>query len=133
MSHNKVVLLLGSNLGDRKKNLSNAKKLINTDIGEITSMSEIIESIAEDYESQNNFLNATLKVNTKLTPVTLLKKIKEIEQIIGREYTENQQRYQDRLIDIDILFFNNIKYESKKLNIPHPQIYYRNFIKKILN
>ena len=133
MSHNKVVLLLGSNLGDRNKNLSDAQKLINTEIGEITSMSEIIESVAEDYESQNNFLNATLKINTKLTPIVLVKKVKEIEQIIGRIYTDNQQRYQDRLIDIDILFFNNIKYESKKLNIPHPQIYYRNFIKKILN
>lgn len=133
MSHNKVVLLLGSNLGDRNKNLSDAQKLINTEIGEITSMSEIIESVAEDYESQNNFLNATLKVNTKLSPIVLLKKVKEIEQIIGRIYTDNQQRYQDRLIDIDILLFNDIKYESKKLNIPHPQIYYRNFIKKILN
>lgn len=133
MSYNNIILLLGTNLGDRNKNLSDARIHIEREVGEIIASSKIIETEAEDYESENLFLNQTLKVKTLKSPEGLLKTIKEIEQQIGRIYIKGEERYQDRLIDIDILLFNKITFDSQTLTIPHPQIQTRNFIKFILD
>ena len=133
MSYNTVRLLLGSNLFDREKNLSTAKLLIKNNLGKIKKESQIIETIPEGFESEFNFLNQVLHLETIYSPFQLLKEVKKIEKQMGRTYIDNQQRYQDRLIDIDILTFNQIFFESNRLNLPHHQIYSRNFIKNILN
>ncbi|HLV24440.1 MAG TPA: 2-amino-4-hydroxy-6-hydroxymethyldihydropteridine diphosphokinase [Moheibacter sp.] len=133
MSHNTIRLLLGSNLFDREKNLSTAKSLIRNNLGEIKKESKIIETLPEGFESEYNFLNQVLHLETIYSPFQLLKEVKKIEKQMGRTYIGNQQRYQDRLIDIDILTFNQILFESSRLNLPHHQIYSRNFIKNILN
>lgn len=132
MSHNKINLLLGSNLFDRKSNLFTAQKYIELEIGSILQQSEIIETIPEGFESENRFLNQVIKIESALSPMQTLTKIKNIEKQMGRVYNESGQRYEDRLIDIDILNFNNLFYESKKLTIPHHQIISRKFVKKIM-
>ncbi|MFV0305877.1 MAG: 2-amino-4-hydroxy-6-hydroxymethyldihydropteridine diphosphokinase [Moheibacter sp.] len=133
MSRHVIILLLGSNLFDKKNNLSCAKSFINNKIGNIINESKIIETKPEEFISKNNFLNQTLKVITHLSPTQLLKKCKEIETEMGRVYLSTHQKHQDRLIDIDILMFNNIVFKSKQLTLPHHQIKTRNFVKKIIN
>ncbi len=133
MSQNTIYLLLGSNLNDRKKNLEMAKMHIQKELGEILKVSEIIETEPEGFESEHPFLNQTIVIQTNLSPVNLLTKIKEIEYRMGRVYLHTEQKYQDRIIDIDILLYNQIIFESTLLSIPHHQIISRKFVKKILN
>jgi len=133
MSINSVILLLGSNLKNKKKNLELAKQLINQEIAEIVKESEILESEAEDYESSNTFVNQTIKIHTDLSPMQLLNKIKQIEKSMGRVYDLNAERYQDRIIDIDILTFNELRFKSYHLHIPHHQIHTRKFLNNITN
>jgi|26BtaG_2_1085354.scaffolds.fasta_scaffold00064_42 2-amino-4-hydroxy-6-hydroxymethyldihydropteridine diphosphokinase len=133
MSHNRIVLLLGSNLGNQKTNLMTALSHIESEIGEVEKKSDIIKSIAEDFESENLFYNQTLTLSTFLSPMSILDKVKEIEMTMGRVYEAGNQRFQDRVIDIDLLSFNDIKFLSKRLVLPHPQIKSRVFIKRLLN
>ena len=133
MSHNRIVLLLGSNLGNQKTNLMTALSHIESEIGEVEKKSDIIKSIAEDFESENLFYNQTLTLSTFLSPMSILDKVKEIEMTMGRVYEAGNQRFQDRVIDIDLLSFNDIKFLSKRLVLPHPQIKARVFIKRLLN
>lgn len=133
MSHNRIVLLLGSNLGDQKINLITALSHIEREIGEVEKKSEVINSVAEDFESENIFYNQTLTLSTVFSPMSILDKVKEIELAMGRVYNAGNQRFQDRVIDIDILTFNEVKFKSKRLVLPHPQIKARVFIKRLLN
>lgn len=131
MSYNKVVLLLGTNLGDKNQNLQIAEKLISKRIGEIMKKSQILETEPVGFDSKNSFFNQAIFINTTLSPVTLLKSIKFIEIEMGRTKT-NPHIYEDRVIDIDILNFNNLIFESDQLQIPHHQINSREFVKKLL-
>lgn len=131
MSTNSTILLLGTNLGNKNNNLDRAKELINKEIGEIVKFSNILENEAEGFESLNTFLNQKIEVKTYLSPIKLLEKIKIIEYEMGRVYSKPKdgEKYIDRLIDIDILLFNNINFSSEILLIPHNQIFSRVFIK----
>lgn len=133
MSQNKVILLLGTNLGDKKNNLISAKESIKNEVGEITKESNILENKAEDFTSNNLFLNQKIEILTELNPFELLYTIKGIENKIGRVYSTPLQNeiHTDRLIDIDILIFNNISITCKRLTIPHNQIYTREFVKSL--
>lgn len=134
MSYNQVILLLGTNLGDKNLNLNIARNLIGSKIGEITKMSEILETEPVGFDSENNFLNQTIWVSTKFSPIQLLIEIKLIEKEMGRIYKKTRvtEEYEDRTIDIDILIFNNLKYNSNSLTLPHHQIFSRNFVKMLL-
>ena len=131
MSTNSTILLIGTNLGNKNNNLERAKELINKEIGEIIKFSNILENEAEEFKSTNTFFNQKIEVKTNLSPIKLLEKIKIIEYNMGRVYTKpkNGERYIDRLIDIDILNYNNINFKSSTLLIPHNQIFSRDFIK----
>lgn len=131
---NTVTLLLGSNLGNKKNNITSAINLIDSKIGSILKKTKLIESEPEDYYSSNNYLNIGIIVSTDLSPIKLLKSIKEIERSLGRiNDSYFSGKYEDRTIDIDIIYFNSITYYSTSLNIPHiTHISKRNFSKKIL-
>lgn len=133
MSQNIVILLLGTNLGDKKNNLESAKNLINKEVGEIKKESNILENKAEGFTTPNLFLNQKIEINTSYSPFEILKKIKDIEQKMGRIYFEPKENesYVDRLIDIDILFYNKVLVNCNYLKIPHPQNYSRDFIKSL--
>jgi len=132
MSQNIVILLLGTNLGDKKNNLETAKNLINKEVGEIKKESNILENKAEGFTTDHLFLNQKIEINTSYSPFEVLKKIKEIEQKMGRIYSQPKENesYVDRLIDIDILFYK-LLINCNYLKIPHPQNYSRDFIKSL--
>jgi len=117
-------LLLGSNLGDREKILKNAATNIEVKIGNINVYSSIYETLAWGIEDQPAFLNQVIVVSTKLNPHELLASINAIETELGRV---RHEKWGERLIDIDILYFDNLVISTEVLVIPHPEIANRRF------
>jgi 2-amino-4-hydroxy-6-hydroxymethyldihydropteridine diphosphokinase len=120
---NKVFLLLGSNLGDRAATLSHAVKLLE-DTEKIIGSSSVYQTAAWGKKDQPDFLNQVIILETALTPDKLLKKIMGIEMQMGRVRAD---KWAERTIDIDILYFNDEIIVSEHLKIPHPQIQSRHF------
>jgi len=121
-----VYIALGSNIGDKSKNLSSAIEEINTLIGEVTEVSSFFENEPQGFESNNIFLNACLICKTNLDPLNTLKELKKIEKKMGRKKTNGV--YEDRIIDLDIIFYDQLVFNSEKLTIPHKEYKNRNFI-----
>lgn len=122
---NNAYLLIGGNMGDRLGYLQKACAEITSKIGEIVKSSSIYETAPWGNHNQSNFLNQVILVKTPLEPINLLQTILDIEKEMGRIRTlENQPR----TIDIDILYFNDIKENSIELTIPHPRIFSRKFV-----
>ena len=112
---NSIYLSLGSNIGDRSDNLTKAIVKLSKKM-KIVKSSSIYETEPLLFENQNSFLNMILEVDYKGSPDQLLESIKIIENDMGRESTF---RYGPRLIDIDIIFFNNYEVNQDNLTIPH--------------
>ncbi len=125
---NKVFLGLGSNVGDRKKNIKEAINLLSREIKNV-KIAKIYISKAVGYEEQANFLNTVISGYTSLDVEQFFKFIKDVEKKVGRKY---RFRWGPREIDIDILFFDDLVYESETLKIPHPRIQERDFVLKPL-
>ena len=122
---NVVYLLTGGNIGDRNNYLSKARKSIEKNCGPVFRESSIYETAAWGKEEQNTFLNQVLEIRTGLSAERLLSSILEIEESLGRK---RELRYGPRVIDIDILFFNNEIIDLPGLKIPHPQMQHRRFV-----
>lgn len=120
-----VYLLLGTNLGNREANLEFALNEIEERAGNIMVESKIYSSKAWGFQSENSFLNRAVRVRTNLESEILLEVLKSIETMTGRE--SRGDGYQDREIDIDILFYGNEVINNEKLVIPHPRLHLRNF------
>lgn len=135
MSSYHVVLLLGSNMGDTKKNLEIAITKIESRIGKIVKSSEMLETMPVEFVSNNIFRNIALGLYTNISPFSLLKEIKNIEKEMGRAQDSFVVGgYIDRIIDIDIVKYENISFLSKLLEIPHHKhMYEREFSKNLLN
>ena len=135
MSLHYVVLLLGSNLGDTKSNLNQAIAKIENCLGKIIKTSEMIETQPIEFGSINIFRNIAISLTTTISPYSFLNIVKSIEKDMGRELDSSAVGgYIDRIIDIDIVKFNNINFESKKLKIPHHKhLYEREFSKALLD
>ena len=127
---NKAFLLLGGNLGDRLANFKKAKHFLEEQVGKIIKYSGVYETASWGNTAQPDFLNQVLLMETKLTAEQVMKQILFIENKLGRVRTEKNA---SRIIDIDILFFNEEVIETKKLTVPHPQIQNRNFVLHPLN
>ena len=130
MEINKVFLSLGSNVGDRIHNLSLGRSKLFNEVGKIINNSKIYESEPWGFKFQANFLNQIIIIETYLESKEVLKHILSIEKKLGRI---RKEKWAPRIIDIDILFFNNDIINSKNLVIPHPLIQNRNFILVPLN
>ena len=117
-------ILLGSNLGDSKKYISNAIVEIEREIGVVQAKSVLYQTEAWGKRDQPEFINQVIEVKTKLSPALLLKYILEIEKKLGRE---RLQKWGARTIDIDILFFDNQIINELDLIIPHPFLHVRRF------
>jgi len=122
---NLVYLLLGSNLNNRIQLLEKARIAIDEKIGRLEKYSGIYESSPWGFEADTKFLNQVVVVQTHLTPIEILEKIKIIECELGRERIPGI--YTSRTIDIDILFFNNDVVDIPDLTIPHKRIHTRKF------
>ena len=120
---------LGTNLGNRKENLSKAIEAISLKMS-ISKQSSLYETTAWGYTEQPDFLNQVIQVETDLSPLRLLNFLKKTELKLGR--VENF-RYGPRLIDIDILFYDDLVITTSRLQIPHPKITERAFVLVPLN
>ncbi len=127
MVENKVYLGLGTNLGKKLVNLKNAIDVLSKDCGTIEEISSIYESDPWGFKSNSNFLNMVVVLKTNLDPENLLIAIKEIESKMGREPKKGEV-YESRIIDLDILYFNEKDYNFPNLKIPHPYIKERSFV-----
>lgn len=122
MSIHQCDLLLGSNLGNKKNNINKCKLLIIKYIGDIIKETKIIETEPVGFTSEHLFNNQALRIHTELSPMKVLQACKKIEKEMGRSnLTQKNQRYSDRIIDIDILFYDKIDFFSPTLHIPHPE------------
>lgn len=122
---NKILLSTGSNVGDRLDNLRRAKAMLVENIGPVLEESHVYESEAWGLEDQRLFLNQVCSIKTSKTPEEVLEQIQNIESKMGRIRT---QKWAQRLIDIDILFYEDVVISNKNLKIPHPHLQDRNFV-----
>ena len=124
-----IYLSLGSNLGDKEGNILRAYALIEQRIGHIVRKSSLHRTAPWGFESSNDFLNSVIAIETSLTPHELLTETQRIEKEIGRTTkTSANGTYQDRLIDIDILIYNDLIIDEPDLQIPHPLMNQRDFV-----
>lgn len=121
---NKAYLLTGGNLGNREQNLQTARQLIELHCGKILRTSFLYETAAWGKIKQPAFLNQALQIGTTLNAWQLISGILTIEKTMGRVRTEKMG---PRIIDIDILLFNEEVYNYPILTIPHPQLHNRRF------
>ena len=127
---NLVYLLTGTNLGERQVYLAKAREAIAVSCGNISSSSAIYETAAWGMEDQPSFLNQALELQTNLPAIELMSRILKIEASMGRV---REEKYGPRIIDIDILFFNDAIIKEEGLNIPHPQLQNRRFALSCMN
>ena len=135
MSQHEVTLLLGSNLGDTKKNIETAVHYIEKEFGPILRRSDILLNKTVEFASNNIFCNIALLLKTQFSPIHILNSIKKIEYDMGRtEDTLISNSYSDRSIDIDIVLFGGVHFVSERLQIPHfKHLYNREFSRKLLD
>ena len=127
-----VYLSLGSNLGDKQRNIRVAVEKIGELIGHVESQSALHITAPWGFESDNMFVNAAVKCVTTLSPREVLNNTKAIEQQMGRTTKSVDGAYHDRIIDIDILIYDDIHINEPDLVIPHPLMHQRDFVMKPL-
>lgn len=127
---NTVYISFGSNIGNRKKAIEEAFYLIEQNNMRITKKSTIFETEPYGYTEQPSFLNGALEVKTDLSCREVLEKLLYIEKEIGRV---RKFKWGPRLIDLDIIFFNDEVYDEEDLKVPHPDMHNRDFVLKPLS
>ena len=130
---NEAYLCLGGNLGDCLVNLKKAGIVIEDRVGKIKQYSSVYQSQAWGMDNTPDFYNQIVKVETKLSAQELMNALLAIEKQMGRERLGQDNTYQNRIIDVDILFFNTEVIESSTLQIPHPRLHLRRFVLEPLN
>lgn len=124
-----VYLGLGSNLGNREENLRGALFEIASSVGVVEAVSSFIVTEPWGFESTHIFVNAVCRVQTHLSPMEVLDATQAIERNLGRTKKSVDGIYSDRLIDIDILLYDDWKVDTPRLVIPHPLMAQRDFVK----
>lgn len=119
---------IGTNLGDRAANLRCAVDMINEQAGRVLACSSFMETEPWGFSSDNAFLNAVVAVDTPHTPHELLRITQAIERTMGRTHKSVGGVYADRVIDIDILLYDNLVLDEPELTIPHPLMWQRRFV-----
>ena len=118
---------LGTNLGNKQKNLNDAIIALSIGAGNVLAVSSFVHSEPLGFASENQFLNAVVLFETTLSPFQLLEKTQEIERSLGRT-AKSVTGYSDRIIDIDILLYDNELIDQPTLKIPHPKMTDRDFV-----
>ena len=119
---------LGTNLGNKTENIAQAIQWINEQVGEVLRRSSDYVSEPWGFQSENTFLNIVVAVETLLEPFDLLQKLQQIEKQLGRT-EKTLGEYKDRIIDIDILLYDDKTIATSELVIPHPLINERDFVR----
>ena len=128
-----LYLSLGTNMGDRPKNLSQAMELIAREVGTVVAASDVIETEPWGFDSGNAFLNMVAKVETELEPIDALHVTQEIEKRLGRSEKSVNGVYHDRIIDIDLLMYDDLTMNTPQLTLPHPLMRQRPFVMEPLS
>ena len=123
-----VYLGLGTNIGNRKENLTRAIEALSLALGHCTAQSSFIETAPWGFDSENAFLNCAVAFETELAPLELLDTTEKVEREIGRTTKSSGCIYHDRVIDIDILLYGSVVIETPRLTIPHPLMPLRDFV-----
>ena len=119
---------IGTNMGDRVANLRGALDMISEQAGHVLACSSFIETEPWGFRSDNSFLNAVVAIDTPHAPHALLRITQEIERTMGRTHKSVGGVYADRIIDIDILLYDDVEINDTELTIPHPLIWQRRFV-----
>lgn len=132
MTKHQLYLGLGSNLGDRERNLRETIRLLGERVGEVTRQSSFIETEPWGFQSDNRFLNAAVLCLTDKTPREVLQLTQQIERDMGRRKVTDvkspSRQYADRTVDIDILLYDDLTIDEPDLKVPHPLMYERDFV-----
>ena len=128
-----VYLGLGSNLGDKHENIKKAVTLIAERVGDVLTLSGFYETEPWGYDSMETYTNAAVGIETTLSPEGLLSVTKDIEREMGRCEKTTDGKYCDRIIDIDILLYDNLILQTPELTIPHPLMHLRQFVMRPLS
>ena len=128
-----IYLSLGTNLGSREDNLERALLLLQEQVGKLLRRSSVHETTPWGFESSHMFLNLCVCMATSLSPLQLLAATKQIERQMGRTQKSEQGHYADRVIDIDILLYDDAHVNESDLIIPHPHMYERDVVMLPLN
>ena len=123
-----VYFSLGSNLGDKEGNIREAINRIGELIGEVDRQSTLLITEPWGFESDNSFVNAAVRCITTLSPFEILHLTQDIERAMGRTVKSSDGQYHDRIIDIDILMYDDIHITTPELTLPHPLIKERDFV-----
>lgn len=131
MTH-KLYLSLGSNLGDRETNIRQALALIDERVGSVYRVSSYIETDPVGFSSPNKFINVVCLVHTMMSPMACLRETQKIEKELGRTQKsinpDGSLTYKDRLIDIDLLTYDQLVLNTPELTLPHPRMHERDFV-----
>jgi 2-amino-4-hydroxy-6-hydroxymethyldihydropteridine diphosphokinase len=133
MTHN-LYLSLGSNLGDRAANIRNALALIDDRIGSVYRVANFIETESWGYKSKNAYINTVCLVHTMMSPMRVLEELQRIENEMGRTEKstigqDGKPVYHDRIIDIDMLMYDQLEISTPELTLPHPRMHERDFVR----
>lgn len=120
-----VVVHLGTNMGDRATNLSTAVAYIEKKMGTLLSKSSIYQTAAWGKTDQADFFNQAIVLETALSPFLFLRSLQDIENKLGRK---RKERWGTRIIDLDLIFYDDIQIQTPNLEIPHPRMHLRNFV-----
>ena len=120
-----IYLSLGTNLGNRQRNLDKSMDFIEDKVGKILKRSSVYKTKAWGVKDQPDFLNMVLEVETKFSPQFVLTTILSIETEMGRI---RERKWYTRLIDIDLLFYEDLIIKESNLIVPHPYLQDRNFV-----
>lgn len=123
-----VYFSIGSNIGNRKRLVREAIALLNERVGEVERQSSLYETEPWGFDSPNKFINACVCCVTTLSPHQLLAITQHIERELGRTEKTKDGEYHDRIIDIDILLYDDLCVNSSNLVIPHPHMHERTFV-----
>lgn len=124
----RLYLSLGTNLGNKRENLTRAIELLSLALGKCIAVSKFIETAPWGFDSENSFLNCVAAFETALAPMQLLDMTESIERGLGRTQKSNNGHYRDRIIDIDILLYGDNIIVNDRLTIPHPLMHKRDFV-----
>ncbi len=128
MTKHTVYLALGANIGDRRTTMLRAIDRIKELIGTVERQSVFYETEPWGFASPHRFLNACVRVSTMLSPRQLLAATQQIERVLGRMAKSADGVYHDRVIDIDILLYDDLRVDEPDLKIPHPLMTERDFV-----
>ena len=123
-----VYFSLGTNLGDKEGNIHEAIRRIGELIGTVECQSTLLVTEPWGFESENPFVNAAIRCSTELQPMEVLRLSQEIERAMGRTQKSVDGKYHDRIIDIDILMYDDLHIDTKILKLPHPLMKEREFV-----